>query len=63
VFVDMILMRVMQMTIVEVVDVAMMAHGRVSAVRTMLVGMMRMMLLAADGHGFARRSWELIWQA
>jgi hypothetical protein len=60
VFVNMILMRVMQMTIVEVVDVAMMAHSRMSAVRTMLVGMIRMMMLGADGHGFARRSWELI---
>jgi hypothetical protein len=48
-------MHVMQMTIVEVIDVAMMAHGRVSATRTMLMSMIGMMRLAA-GHRFARLS-------
>jgi hypothetical protein len=56
VFVDMILVHVMQMTVVEVIDVAMMAHGRVSAARTMLVSVIRMMRLVAEGHGFARQS-------
>src|SRR5262249_15185456 len=52
VFVDMIPMHVMQMTIVEVIDVAIMAHGRVSTTRTMLMHVIRMMLLGADGHEF-----------
>ena len=56
VFVDMIPMHVMQMTIVEVIDMAMMAHSRVSTTRTMLMRVIRMMLLGADGHecGLAR---------
>jgi hypothetical protein len=53
-FVDMIPVHVMQMTIVEVVDMAMMAHRRVSTVRTMLVSVIGMMVLAAEGHGLAR---------
>ena len=52
VFVDMIPMHVMQMTIVEVIDMAMMAHSRVSTTRTMLMRVIRMMLLGADGHEF-----------
>ena len=52
VFVDMIPMHVMQMTVVEVIDVAIMAHGRVSTTRTMLMRVIRMMLLGTDGHGF-----------
>jgi hypothetical protein len=55
-FVDMIPVRVVQMTIVEVVNVAMMAHGRVSTARTMLVSVTGMMLFVAGGHGFARLS-------
>jgi hypothetical protein len=62
VFVDMILMHVMQMTIVEVIDMAMMAHSRVSTARAMLVCVIRMMLLVAGGHGFARQSWGLVRQ-
>jgi hypothetical protein len=53
-FVDMIPVHVMQMTIVEVVDMAMMAHRRVSTVRTMLMSVIGMMLLVAEGHGLAR---------
>jgi hypothetical protein len=60
-FVDMTSMHMMQMTVVEVIDMAMMAHGRVSAVRTMLVGMIRMMLLVAGGHGGCSSIWRLVW--
>jgi len=52
VLVDMIPMHVMQMTIVEIIDVAIVAHSRVSTTRTMLMRVIRMMLLGADGHGF-----------
>jgi hypothetical protein len=52
VFIDMIPMHVMQMTIVEVIDVAVMAHSRVSTTRTMLMRVIGMMLLGADGHEF-----------
>jgi hypothetical protein len=58
-FVDMIFMNVMQMTIVEIIDMAMMAHGRVSTVRTMPMSVIRMMLLVAGRHGFARLPWGL----
>jgi hypothetical protein len=57
-FVYVIFMRVMQMTIVEVIDMVMMAHSCVSTTRTMLMSVIRMMLLVAGGHGFARRSCE-----
>jgi hypothetical protein len=59
-FVDVVRMHVMQMTIVEVIDMAMMAHSRVPAARTMLMSVIRMMLLVAEGHGFARLSWGLV---
>jgi len=55
-FVDMIFMNVMQMTIVEVIDMAMMAHSRVSTARTMLMSVIRMMLLVAGRHWFGRLS-------
>ena len=48
----MIPMHVMQMTIVEIIDVAIVAHSRVSTTRTMLMGVIRMMLLGAHGHEF-----------
>lgn len=51
VFVNMILVHMMQMTIVEVIDVAVMAQSRVSAVRTMPMGMIGMMPLGAGSHG------------
>ncbi len=51
-FVDMIAMRVMQMTIVEVIDMVMMAHSCVSTARTMLMSVIRMMRLVAEGHVF-----------
>jgi hypothetical protein len=59
-FVDVVLMHVVQMTIVEIIDMAIMAHGRVSTARTMLVRVVRMMLLVAQGHGFARQAWRLV---
>ena len=61
-FVNMIPMHVMQVTIVKIIDMAMMAHSRVSTARTMLVSVIRMMLLVAEGHGFARQSWGLVRQ-
>ena len=48
----MVPMHVVQMTIVEVIDVATMAHRRVSTTWTMLMRVIRMMLLGTDGHGF-----------
>jgi len=56
VFVDMISMRVMQMTIMQVIDMAIMAHSRVPTVRTMLMCVFRMTRFCAGGHGFARLS-------
>jgi hypothetical protein len=54
VFIDMIAMRVVQVTIVEVVDVALMTHSRVSTARTMLVSVIRMViLLIAEGHRYS----------
>jgi hypothetical protein len=58
-FLDMIPMHVMQLTIVEVIHVAMMAHSRVSAARTMLVSVIRMMLLVGEGHGLLLNLWGL----
>jgi hypothetical protein len=55
-FVDMVSVDVMQMTIVKVINMAMMTHSRVSAARTMLMRVIGMMLLVAEGHGFARQS-------
>jgi hypothetical protein len=50
VLVDMILVHVVQMPVVQVIDVAFMAHRRMPAIRTMLVGMIGMMLLGTGGH-------------
>jgi hypothetical protein len=50
-FVDMISMHVMQMTIVQIIYMAVMAHSRVSTARTMLMCVIRMMPLGAGGHG------------
>jgi hypothetical protein len=52
-FVDMVLMRVVQMTIVEVIDMVIVAHSRMSTARTMLMSVIGMMLVVAKGHGFA----------
>jgi hypothetical protein len=48
--VDMIFVRVMEVAVVEIIDVAFMADRRMAAVGTMLVGVVRMMLLGAGGH-------------
>jgi hypothetical protein len=53
-FIDMIAMRVVQVAIVEVVDVALMTHSRVSTARTMLVSVVGMViLLIAEGHRYS----------
>ena len=60
-FVDMIFMHVMQMTIVQIIDMVVMAHSRVSAVGTMLMRVIRMMPFGASGHGvliFLGFSWR-----
>jgi hypothetical protein len=56
VFVDVISMHVMQMTIVQIVDMAVMAHSRVPTVRTMLMCVIMMTRLSAGSHGFAHLS-------
>jgi hypothetical protein len=59
VLVDMVVVHVVQMPVVQVIDVAFMAHRRMPAVGTMLVGMIGMMLLGArshDGGSFLPRS-------
>jgi hypothetical protein len=55
-FVDMIFMHVMQMTIVQIVDMVVMAHSRVPTFGTMLMCVIRMMPLGVGGHGFAHLS-------
>jgi hypothetical protein len=47
VFVDMVAVHVMQMTIVDIIDVAIMAHCCVPAVRTMLMSVIRMVRVVA----------------
>jgi hypothetical protein len=59
VFVDVISMHMMQMTIMQIIDMAVMAHSRVPTVRTMLMRVIRMMRLGACSHGFAHLSWVL----
>jgi hypothetical protein len=49
-FVDMIFMHVMQMTIVQIIDMIVMAYSRVPTVGTMLMCVTRMMPLGAGGH-------------
>ena len=50
VLIDMILVRVMQVAIMEIIDVAVMADRRMPTLRTMLVGVVGVMLLGAGGH-------------
>jgi hypothetical protein len=49
-FVDVILVHVVEMAIVQIVHVAVMANRRVSACRAMLVSMIGMVFLGAVGH-------------
>src|SRR5258708_26412536 len=58
-FVDMIFMHVMQMTIVQIIDMVVMAYSRVPTVGTMLMCVIRMMPLDAGSHGFAHLSCAL----
>jgi hypothetical protein len=51
VLIDMMLVRVMEVAVVEIIDVALMADRRMPTVVTMLVGVVGMMLLGAGGHG------------
>jgi hypothetical protein len=44
-------MHVMQMAVMQIVDVAVMAHRDVTAVRAVLMRVVGMVLLAASGHG------------
>jgi hypothetical protein len=53
VLVDVISMHVMQMTIVQVIDMAVMAYGRVPAVRTVSMRVIMMMRFGTGSHGFA----------
>jgi hypothetical protein len=48
--INMIFMHVMEMAVVKVIDMAVVADGRVPTVGTMLVGMVGMMLFVAGGH-------------
>jgi hypothetical protein len=54
VLVDVILVHVVQMAVVEVVDMAIVAHSSVPAARTMLMSVTGMMLLVTGNHGLAR---------
>ena len=49
-FVDMIFMHVMQMTIVQIIDMVVMAYSRMPTVGAMLMYVIRMMPLGAGGH-------------
>jgi len=44
------------MTIVQIIDMVVMAYSRVPTVGTMLMFVIRMMLLGAGGHGFVHLS-------
>jgi hypothetical protein len=50
VLVNMIPMYVMQMTVMQIIDMTIMANRRMPAVGAMLVGMVWMVLLGAGGH-------------
>jgi hypothetical protein len=60
-FVDVILVHVMQMTIVKIVDMAVMPDRGVAAVRAVLMGMVVMVLFGA-GHKFSFRRWRSAYQ-
>jgi len=50
VLVDMVSVHVMQVTVVQIIDMAIMPDGSMSAVRAMLMGVVGMMLLVTYGH-------------
>jgi hypothetical protein len=49
-FVDVILVHVVEMAIMKIVHMAVMANRRVPAVRAMLMGVVGMVILSANGH-------------
>ena len=51
-FIDMILVHVVEMTVMQIIDVAFVANRRMATVGAMRVGMIRMMLLGAGSHDF-----------
>jgi hypothetical protein len=51
VLIDMIFVRVMEMAVVQIVDMATMAHGRMSAIRLMLMRVVGMGWCRASRHG------------
>ena len=52
-FVDVILMHMVEVAVVKIVDMAIMAYGGMSTVRAVLMGMVGMMLFGARGHDFS----------
>jgi hypothetical protein len=55
-FVDVIFVRMVQMTLVKVIYMAVMPNCRMAAARAMLMGMVGMVLLNANGHFPPRRA-------
>ena len=60
-FVDVIPMHMVKMTVVQIVDMAIMANGGMSAVRAVLMGMVGMVLLGASGHGTSSSIFNFNW--
>jgi hypothetical protein len=52
-FVDVILVHMVEVAVVKIVDMAIMAYGGMSTVRAVLMGMVGMMLFGASGHDFS----------
>src|SRR4029078_8656872 len=52
-FVDVILMHMVEVAVVKIVDIAIMAYGGMSTVRAVLMGMVGRMLFGASGHAFS----------
>jgi hypothetical protein len=52
-FVDVILMHMVEVAVVKIVDMAIMAYGGMSTVWAVLMGMVGMMLFGASGHDFS----------
>ena len=50
--INMILVHVVEVTVMQIIDVAFVANGRMATVGAMLVGMVRMMLLGTGSHAF-----------
>ena len=52
-FVDVILMHMVEVAVVKIVDMAIMAYGGMSTVWAVLMGMVGMMLFGTSGHDFS----------